>query len=452
MHFSKYRTEVKPLQFLGVMAALVIIILFSFKKVSLEKTMCAATIVMALSSGLPAAQSVGIIWNAFIDSTTIQLAIAVLAIGVFSTIMKETGYLDNMVRGLSGFLGSLKAAIMAVPALIGSMPVLGGAAVSAPLVDKLGDGLGLPPEAKAGVNLVFRHGMFFLFPFSPAMILVANLIGVSVGTLISKLWLYGVGFCLAGYWALLRNAGVRQSQHAASPTSDSTTGPGCTASPTRENAGPVLSATRTRDFKTKSLAGFLRHGSPLLLALVLSIAFHVPLWASMISGVVLALAMAYFEKAPLPSARTVIEGSNLSQVAAMLWIMAFKEFATISPVFPALVNSAKSYGIPPALLAMVLPALFGYVSAHHTTTMGVMIPILVPAGASPSAVLYFACVIYGASFVAYFASPLHLCQVLTCQYYDVGLAKVYKAYWPVLLSVAAVMAVYAVIATKLIQS
>ncbi|HHY11865.1 MAG TPA: DUF401 family protein [Firmicutes bacterium] len=64
--------------------------------------------------------------------------------------------------------------------------------------------------------------------------------------------------------------------------------------------------------------------------------------------------------------------------------------------------------------------------------------------------MYFASVIYGASFVAYFASPLHLCQVLTCQYYDIDLVKVYKAYWPVLLSVAAVMAVYAVIATKLI--
>ena len=81
--------------------------------------------------------------------------------------MNATGYLDKMVQGLQGFLGNLKASIMVVPALVGSMPVLGGAAVSAPLVDKLGEGLHLSPDRKAAINLVFRHGMFFVFPFSP---------------------------------------------------------------------------------------------------------------------------------------------------------------------------------------------------------------------------------------------------------------------------------------------
>ncbi len=151
--------------------------------------MCLATIVMALSSGIPMSQSMrNIIWGSFTDITTYTSgAVCIFNRSLFNNHERDTGYLDNMVRGLSGFLGNLKAAIMTVPALVGSMPVLGGAAVSAPLVDKLGDGLGLSPEKKAA-NLVFRHGMFFVFPFSPSMILVSNLLGVPVTSLLAKLW------------------------------------------------------------------------------------------------------------------------------------------------------------------------------------------------------------------------------------------------------------------------
>ncbi len=397
---------------------------------------------MALSSGQPLNKSIGVIWDAFTDSATIELALSVFTIGVFSTIMNTTGYLENMVQGLSGFLGNLKAAIMTVPALIGSMPVSGGAAVSAPLVDKLGDGLDLTPDIKASVNLVFRHGMFFLFPFSPAMIMASNMIGVPIGTLISKLWPYGVSFCLAGYWVLLRKTGASHKNLALSSCSTE-----------KSNNGDVdltSAATETSNFKTKSLLSFLQYGAPLLLALTLSIFFHMPLWSSMTAGISLGIIMARFEKAPLPSISTVVKGSNIPQVIAMLWIMAFKDFASTSPVFPALVDSAKGIGIPPVMLAMVLPIVFGFVTAHQATTVGVMIPILMPAGISTSAVLYFTSVIYGSSFISYFSSPLHLCQVLTCQYYDVSLAKVYKIYWPVLLSVATIMIVNAVIATRLI--
>ncbi|MGI6162638.1 MAG: DUF401 family protein [Bacillota bacterium] len=421
------------LQAFGVLAAFVIIVVLSVKRVALWKVMCLATIVMALSSGIPMSQSAKIIWGSFTDITTIHLALSVFSIGAFSTIMNGTGYLDNMVRGLSGLLGNLKAAIMAVPALVGSMPVLGGAAVSAPLVDKLGDGLGLSPEKKATANLVFRHGMFFVFPFSPSMILVSNLLGVPVTSLLAKLWPYGLMFWIAGYIFLLRKEG-KNGQASAFEDESAATGP---------------MAANPKEYRVRSLTGFLRYGSPLLVALALSLVFGLPLWASMATGIILALAIASLEKAPVPSLGTILKGSNISQVVAMLWIMAFKGFVSISPVFPALVDSARGLGIPPAMLAVVLPILFGYVSASHTTTMGVLVPILVPAGVSQEGILYLTAAIYGAGFIAYFASPLHLCQVLTCQYYKIDITKVYKLYWPVLLAVGGIMMLYAMIATGL---
>jgi len=130
----------------------------------------------------------------------------------------------------------------------------------------------------------------------------------------------------------------------------------------------------------------------------------------------------------------------------MLWIMAFKEFVIASPVFPSLVGYAQGLGFSPAVLALVLPLLFGYVSASQTTTLGVLAPILIPTAISQNAVLYLACIIYAAGFIAYFSSPLHLCQVLTCEYYKIDISKLYRLYWPILISVAALMVGYVFVA------
>ena len=64
--------------------------------------------------------------------------------------------------------------------------------------------------------------------------------------------------------------------------------------------------------------------------------------------------------------------------------------------------------------------------------------------------MYLTTVIYGAGFLAYFASPLHLCQVLTGEYYDGDLSEIYQKYWPVIAAVAVVMVLHAGIATRLI--
>jgi hypothetical protein len=164
------------------------------------------------------------------------------------------------------------------------------------------------------------------------------------------------------------------------------------------------------------------------------------------TGIVIGLIMARFEQAPLPSLGTLIRGANLNQAFAMLWIMAFKEFVIASPVFPSLVGYAKGLGISPQVLALILPLLFGYVSASQTTTLGVLVPILIPVAASPNAVLYLVSIIYAAGFIAYFSSPLHLCQVLTCEYYKIDISQLYKLYWPILLSLAALMVGYTFVA------
>ncbi len=422
-------TKMQPV---GVLVAFAAIMVLSMKRVKLSGVMLVATVIMVVTSGLNVKDAFTVIWKACADVTTLELVLAVLSIGLFSTTMKELGYLEKAVAGLSGFLGNVKAAIMAVPALIGTMPVHGGAALSAPLVDRLGDSLDLEPDVKASANLVFRHGMFFLFPFSTSLILTSKITGFSIPALIANMWPMSVTMWGAGYIVFLRkprHPALRFRREAASALE----------SERLDNQGDEPCGAGGR-FQGLSL--FLKYGGPLLLALLLGLALKWPLWIALLAGTGLAAVLGLFEGKPLPRVETLYRGANLEQVLAMFFIMVFKEFVAISPVFPDLVAKGTARGISPALMALALPLVFGYGSASHLSTIGVLFPILLPHALTEASQMAMVCLMYSASFVSYFVSPLHLCQILTCQYFDVDMFRVYKLNWPVYASLGAVTGFY----------
>jgi len=88
------------------------------------------------------------------------------------------------------------------------------------------------------------------------------------------------------------------------------------------------------------------------------------------------------------------------------------------------------------VLAFGVGFLVSMVSANHNTTLGIAYPMIF-ALISPGEVMAYAVLIFAASFVAYFWSPLHLCQILTLEYCKVSLPQVYREYVWVLLALAA---------------
>lgn len=414
----------------GFILAFASVLYLSIKRISIARVMFLATVITALTSGMGPSKVVSTVWGAFKDPSTLELAAAVLAIGVFSTFMKEFSFLGRTVNGLSVFLGNVKAAIMSVPALIGSMPVLGGAALSAPLVDRLGEPLFLPPDVKAAANLAFRHGVVFIFPFSPGVILTSKITGIPIGTLISRLWPMSVAIWGIGYLALLRR--VKPASASASSQAAATA------------AQPAAGQSRMA-----ALVEFLTYGGPLIAALFFGLVLKWPLWLSLAAGTLIAIALALFQRKPMPVRETLLKGANLAQVAGMFWIMAFKTFVTASPVFPALIAKATLKGVSPALMASVIPFAFGFGSASHTTTVGVLMPLLAPALLPATARLYLTCLVYVSSFTAYFFSPLHMCQVLTCEYFKIDIPTVYRRNWPIFVGFLAVIAGFYFIANSL---
>ncbi len=134
--------------------------------------------------------------------TTPNTMILILALGIIPIIggiLQVGGKLNDIINNLR--VGK-RAFLGLSPALLGLLPIPGGALFSAPLVDKAGNGV--DENLKTGINVWFRHVLYFIYPISYALIIPAGLANLSIYRII--LFQLPIFFMLVviGYFFLLR--------------------------------------------------------------------------------------------------------------------------------------------------------------------------------------------------------------------------------------------------------
>ncbi len=137
----------------------------------------------------------------FSDPGIVFMAIAVAMIPMIGGYLETSGLMRSLVNNLRvnrrGFLG-------AVPALLGMLPMPGGALLSAPMV-KLG-GRGVSKEAMVSLNVWFRHVIYMIYPISTALIVSSYLAGLEVYDVIPVLFPFFLLTTALGYIFFLREA------------------------------------------------------------------------------------------------------------------------------------------------------------------------------------------------------------------------------------------------------
>jgi len=113
--------------------------------------------------------------GAISDISTILLALTVGLIPLIGGTLKHSGQMDDLVDNLR--VGK-KPFLAVSPALIGMMPMPGGALLSCPLVEK--SGKDVPRNVMAGLNVWFRHVLFLIYPLAPALIVSTKVAGLGV--------------------------------------------------------------------------------------------------------------------------------------------------------------------------------------------------------------------------------------------------------------------------------
>lgn len=392
------------LTIIGVPVAFIVILLLVRKKISYGLSICAGALIIGVFAGFSLQDFVRSGVETLKDKDTLNLTAIIILIGIMGYSFKKTGQINITIEELRKIFGE-KMLLATLPAAFGMLPIPGGALMSAPVIEPEANRLGLSPELKTYLNIWFRHTLLLIFPLSSMVILCASLAGVSVYPVI--LWLLPL-FCVSvvvGYLAGLRP--IKTVAH-------------------HEGKGSIL----------RALYGL----SPILLVILLNVFFGVSFAVGLFLGVIL---LFLENRTSLKEvAHMVKEGFSLQMAVAMVGIMFFRQVINNSTVVTEVMNLVE--GSPLFLLIVFLPLVISLFTGVSLLSIGVSFPLLFPL--SPLSPALFAAIMYTSSFTGYLASPLHLCLIVTKEYFNASLLGVYKRFLP---SVA-VLVLYNIIFTLLV--
>jgi hypothetical protein len=120
------------------------------------------------------------------------------------------------------------------------------------------------------------------------------------------------------------------------------------------------------------------------------------------------------------------KGIKYNLVLVIVGLLGFKSVIETSGLVIMIAEGLTAIGIPLIFLIMILGFAGSFFTGVHVASTGMVTPIILPMlpigiSTGPIAALLFTSVLMG-----YIMSPIHMCLILTKEYFKVGLPSVYK--------------------------
>jgi len=290
-----------------------------------------------------------------------------------------------------------------MPALLGMVPMPGGALFSAPLVQRATAGASLGPAWKTAVNYWFRHVLEHWWPLYPVVVLTLSMVTLPVW----RFFLLQVPFTLvcvgAGYFFLLRG---REAVLEAAATES---GP----LRLRELAqvllpvGCVVAAVVVLTPLVRMQCPGMQDTAPRLMAMLLGLGFS------------LGLVYRWRGRMDRPLFSTFFSVKTLDVVLTLGGVLVFQGLLEQSGAIEAAGREFQALALPATGIVVGLPFLAGWVTGIAIGFAGPAFPLILAmnrAGHGPGegAVLVLA---FASGYVGMMLSPIHLCYVLTRRYF-----------------------------------
>ena len=362
------------------------------KRVHYGLALLLGTVTLGLFSRLSPQQFAHVFRSALIDRDTLDLVLIVSLIPILAQCMKEAGMLDNLIKAVKGLLSG-RAVLMFLPALMGALPMPGGALLSAPLIDEESKRLNLTGEDTSFINVWFRHWSFFVYPLSSSLILTASLARVNLYSLILIQFPIVLLYLLSGYLVSIRKI--------------------------RDEKG------REKHRDAKTLLSIFVNMSPIVLVILLNI-----LGADM--GIALAVGVAFTlvmnKVGPRRAALSLRRGFDWRLPFAIIGVMCFRYMMEISGAVSTLIPYVGATGLPTTLLLIATAWIVGLATAMPTAGIAIIIPIATAMAGNLTPIL--TSLVYITMIFSYLVSPMHLCLILTVEYCKARLQAVYQRLIP----------------------
>ena len=345
------------------------------------------------------------------DEGTLMLLAILILIMMVEHIMREKGMIRSLVDAVLDLTGNSRTAALALPSVLGLLPSPGGARFSCPMVEGAMGTQGTGEE-RAYVNYWYRHVWMDAFVLYPGLILAASLTGMSVLRLFLWILPFMVIHGLSGYVVALRHIPADPIERKRS----------------KKEAGKAL----------------LKAGAPILFIILLYMAL-LPFtgYALQIAGLATVAGVFIYARCSRAEMWSALKaGFSLRYIVMIVGVMVFREVLAASGITADMVAWIGEKGFSPRWLYAILPFIGGLGSGIMVSMVSLTFPVLTPLGLSASIPLVVAAVFVWGN-VGNMITPLHICGVVSTEYFKADMAKVYGkvilSEIPVLIAAAAVL-------------
>lgn len=370
------------LHWVGFIISLAVILSVARKNLPLA-LLCGALVLGVFT--LPLVTIVDRIVYTLTDISIILLALAMGVIPMIGGTMKESGQMDDLVNNMR--IG--RKGIMALsPAILGLLPMPGGALLSAPILEKAGETV--PNDLKVAINDWFRHLFVMIYPLSSALIASAKIADLNL--YMAALYLLPTfGFALLiGYVFFIRNVHGAMAYTGAFSLGKLLLPLGIILS------APFIDFTLKKiiDLPVQEIATIIGVGVAFILSWRLST-----------------------KKLNLVRVAGEMRPWNFALIIVSMFI--FLHVFQASDV----ADLIASVPLAPATLCVVAGFILGFATGRVLLPASIILPVYLTV--SPLSALTFA-IIYTSIFFGYVISPVHPCVAVSLEYFDVPLRKFFK--------------------------
>ncbi len=391
-----------------IIAALAAILILNRIMKNLIAAVAGGTLLLALWCGHSLSDIAVITLSRLSSGKSIMLTIVIFQVIWLSSIMEKTGVLRDLVA-LARKSISRRAGFALLPAIIGMLPMPGGALFSAPMVDDMDSSRTADPLLKSKINYWFRHVWEYWWPLYPGVLLAIDLTGLSPGRFI--LLQIGLSFFAiwGGYIFLLRKI-------------------------------PLIHNDRKR-WSSRNIREVVTLLTPIItvIAAYIIITFFLPEisrisnYLPMILGLCLSITAALIQRQPgMKEAINIFTSINTVKLVILVIFIGIYGAFIETPLPDG--NFIMSYvreeltgnNIPIIFIIMIIPFISGLSTGLAVGFVGASFPIVMNLlGTSPSQgeIMSYTVIAYSFGFAGMMLSPVHVCHILTVEYFKTSLHK-----------------------------
>jgi hypothetical protein len=415
---------------LGVFAFMLVL---ARVRVPLAGAVLVGTVAIGLLFGLSVEETVRTIAAGAVQPATLALIAITVLLLALSHAMQSGGQMKQIVSLARAMLRRPALAMAALPALIGLLPMPGGALFSAPMVESAAGDRRLPGALLSAINYWFRHIWEHWWPLYPGVILAMTLTDSRPDQFMLFQMPLGLSMALAG---LLIFRGTHPDLHTAGPRAAGGTARRLLRATSSvwllllvwAAASTLVRATGVRGMPPAART-VLEKYVPIALGLVVSLC-----WTAHLNRL-----------GPAGLGRVFCQRSPYGLALLVLSVMVFRHMLGEAEAAPRIAAELTALKVPAGLVVVILPFVAGLVTGLAVGFVGTSFPIvlaLVAAMPGEVGLRPYIALAYAFGHLGQMLSPLHLCHVVSNQYFKARFAGVYRHILPSAAVTAALAVAY----------